>query len=55
MAPFFLLEIEMEPIERVEAALESHGLEVEEVLVPEGCLVVVIDGVLYHVTISPMK
>lgn len=48
---------EISPIELLESALGLHdpgfGVDVLEVLVPEQCLLVELDGVVYHVMITP--
>lgn len=40
------------PIEIIAAALDIHG--VDEILVPEQCLIVYIDDKPYHLTLEPM-
>lgn len=49
-----LMPEELTPIEQIAEALNQRLMEVSEVLVPEQCMIVHIDGKDYHVTIEPM-
>ena len=42
----------IEPIEFIQVALEDSHIEIEEVLVPEECMIVVLCGKRYHLTIT---